>query len=126
MPDRAWRGPSFWTFGVSALCGGVQKIHYFTLIGFSGGGGLQLVPGGVDDVQYECETELSRRRIVAACRECRHRAHQIAGSHGSEQFLLHHAFVAGRYVMQPYCSFQRTRVRFDFPALAIRDRCAGL
>ncbi len=107
MPHRAWTTPTLRAFGVGALSRDVQQIHHFTFVGFGGARGLDSMPGCIDYIQHEGETELTWRQVVALGRQRDDGPHQIVGRHRGKQFLLHHAFGAGGNVMQPHRSFQR-------------------
>ena len=105
MPGGSRERSTLFSFGVNTFSRGVEQAEHFTLIGLGIGCRLEPVPRGVDHVQHEREAELPGRKIMASCRQSHDSAHQIVGPYGREQFLLHHAFVAGSYVMQLYRSF---------------------
>jgi len=105
MPGGSRERSALFSFGVNPLSRSVEQAEHFTLIGLGIGCRLEPVPRGVDHVQHEREAELPGRKIMASCRQGHDSAHQIVGPYSREQFLLHHAFVAGTYVMQLYRSF---------------------
>jgi hypothetical protein len=119
VPDCAWKRSGLGSAGMPALCRCVQQANHFRAIGVSVGDGLDSGPRRIDDVEREGEAELSGRHIVAVRGQRDYCAHEIVCGHGREEFLFHHAFVAGPDMIQPDGPLQCSQIGFDVPASAL-------
>src|ERR1700690_651149 len=99
--------PPNWEF---AGRGPVENLFEFFIMGCPGWGGGESWPSAIDDIQDLGKTQPPSRYPRSAGGQTHHRAYEIVGADGRQQFLLHAIHAAGTDLLQMHRSFQRAQI----------------